>query len=169
MTWKAMVQARSMATQKIGYRSCLIQTILLQHYPRKSPLISQRRCFLKWKKINVYKPFFRFPEAVDQAAGEPTLPIVEVAGHQEVEKPKLALTTEQKIHSPEKTFQQQVPSKQYSRNREQSPRHQSRNQPAESPDRSTGQFYPQHPKIIYQQSSGSSCLLYTSPSPRDRG
>ena len=50
MTLKATVQARTKATQDIGYRICPIQIILLQHYPQKLPLISQRRRFLKWKK-----------------------------------------------------------------------------------------------------------------------
>ena len=151
------------SSKKQGYTKDWIQELPDPNYtpPALSPKIAvdlPKKTFPQVEKDKRLQTFFRFPEAVEQAAGEPRFPIVDVAGHQEVEKPKLALRTEQRKHSPEKTFQQQGPSKQYSRNRDQSPRHHSRNQPAESPDRNKGHFYPQPPQIIYQQNSGSSGL-----------
>ena len=151
------------SSKKHGYTNDWIQELPDPNYtpPALSPKIAvdlPKKTFPQVEKDKRLQTFFRFPEAVEQAAGEPRFPIVDVAGHQEVEKPKLALRTELRKHSPEKSFQQQGPSKQYSRNRDQSPRHHSRNQPAESPDRNRGQFYPQTPQIIYQQSSGNSGL-----------
>ena len=104
------------SSKKQGYTKEWIQELPDPNYtpPALSPKIAvdlPKKTFPQVEKDKRLQTFFRFPEAVEQAAGEPRFPIVDVAGHQEVEKPKLALRTEQRKHSPEKTFQQQGPLK----------------------------------------------------------
>ena len=101
--------------KKQGYTKDWIRELPDPGYtpPALSPKIAvdlPKKTFPQVEKDKRLQTFFRFPEAVEQEAGEPTFPIVDVTGHQEVEKPKLALRTEPRKHSPEKTFQQQGPS-----------------------------------------------------------